>query len=145
MVTKKVALQRNKIALFLAVMLMFCAFGTDGVRACDTVYRADIRGEESVIIYPGAREFFAESLPPEERQSVREVSADWQSTVVVRSGRITGTKNGPKVHESLQVMNDGLSGTSVFGEHTGERGGTSAGYFAEVIICYIHNQDGAKG
>ena len=52
-----------------------------------------------VLETPEAGEFFTGSLPEGERQSVREVVTDWQSTVAVRTGRMTGTKSGPKEQE----------------------------------------------
>ena len=143
--TKKMALQRNKIALLLAVMLIFGAFGSDAIRACDMMNRTNNASDIAVLLYPGAGEFFTDSLPLKECQSVREVSADWQSVAVVRAGRLVGAKGGPREQGILQLLMDGLIGITASGDSPGEKIRRQPRCFSKVIVCYIHNKDGAKG
>ncbi len=141
---KNRALQRKRIAFYLAVMLMFCAFGTDGVAAFDAVHQAAGCTQKAMLEYPGAGEFFTDSLPLGDRQSVRELSGDWQSIIVIRPGRSAVIKSGPKGTQVFVAAPDGLLRTTAYSEYFGADIEIPIPRCSEIIVCYMHNQDGAK-
>lgn len=145
---KKRALQRNRIALFLAVILIFCAFGTNAILASGhpgISQRAGGYEHETALEHPGAGEFFANSLPHSEQQSVRELSADWQGFICLRPGRDHGTKSGPRAVQVCVAAPGGLLSTTSCSDSSGADDEMPALRCSEIIVCYIHNQDGAKG
>lgn len=143
--TKSRALQRNRIALFLAVMLMFCAFGADGVTVKKCLAAGGLKAAETVLVCPGAGEFFTDSLPLQEQQSVRELSTVWQGHMVLRPGRITDAKSGCRETQVSISLPMSLCKITFYRNHLMTEGGAPAAHDTEVIICYIHSQDGAKG
>lgn len=143
--TKNRAFWANKIALFLAVMLMFSAFCTGGVTAFDSAYQTKGTAGEAVLGSPGAGEFFTGSLPAGERQSVREVSTEWQIVQGIRQNRADGFKNGSGGNGACIVQPGGQFKLHASGENQGAETGESPPHFRDVIVCYIHNQDGQKG
>ena len=135
---------RRKIALFLVAMLMVSAFGADGLRAC-RVEKRGVLSAKDMLSYPDAGEFFTGSLPQEESQSVREFSTNWQSIVVLRPGRLIGTGNGIKMMQLYSFFPESLRKATYYRSHSIEQGRAPAAHDTEIIVCYIHNQDGAKG
>lgn len=145
MMLKSRALRRRRIALYLAVMLMFCAFFAN-VTSTGERGRPDEAGrKETRLVKPRAGEFFTGSLPDGERQSVREASGEWQTVLGVRTGRTNGFRNGAKGTGACIAQPDGLHGPTVARERSFGVRNLSITHCRETIICYIHNQDGAKG
>lgn len=142
---KSRALQRKRIAFYLAVMLMFCAFCADGAAAGEVTCFAGVRQQKMLLGQPGAGEFFTGSLPDGERQSVREASGEWQIVLSVRSSRANGFRNSPKGTGAYIVQSSGLHTLSVTGEISAGENGLPITPCREVIVCYIQKQDGAKG
>ena len=138
-------LRTGKIALYLAVILMFCAFWTDGIALGGQLHPAGLKAPQSSLEYPGAGEFFTGSLPLAESQSVRELSTDWQSIVVLRPGRLGSAGNGYKEMQLHVVFPESLRKVTFYREHSITEGKAPAAHDTEVIVCYIHNKDGAKG
>jgi len=143
--SKKSVLRKNKIALFLAVMLMFSAFWAEGTTLDTRLLSGDVQVSRSTLLGPQAGEFFTGSLPRQSQQSVRELSGEWNGFVVLRPGRIAGGKNGYKeIHENAD-LSVSLRKTTFCREYPITECGAHTAHGREVIICYIHNQDGAKG
>ncbi len=143
--TKRRTLQRNRIALLLAVILMFCAFGADGVVPEKRMLLSEQKATSGAIVCPEAGEFFAGSLPLQKQQSVRELLTDWQGNMILRPGRITESRNGCRQAQVSIGLLMSLRKTTFYIEYPVAEGGTPAASGRETIVCYIHNQDGAKG
>lgn len=145
MMLKNRALQRKRIALYLAVMLMFCAFCADVTSAGERACFANEGHQESGLGQPRAGEFFTGSLPDGERQSVREASGEWQIAPAVRSGRANGFRSGPKGTGVCIAQLVDLCRRTVAGELPVRETDLAITRCRDIIMCYIHNQDGAKG
>lgn len=138
-------LQLNFIALLMAVTLMFCGFGVDGTARGICLGTGEFKGAHDTLVCPGAGEFFTGSLPLAESQSVRELSTDWQSIVVLRPGRLGSAGSGYKELQLHVVFPESLRKVTFYREHSITEGKAPAAHDTEVIVCYIHNKDGAKG
>ena len=137
--------RKNIIASFLAFMLVFCGLCAEGAAACEVPDDVCGQGIKMTLEHPGAGEFFAGSLPQAERQSVRPVSSYWQE--VVRTGAQRSFRQLYRLQEvkALLAEQENL-GQRIYSKHRKqENSGISSCGSQAIIVCYIHNQDGAKG
>ena len=142
---KRRALRSKFIAFAVAVMLMFCGFGTEGIALRECRGYDSFRVVEGNLVSPGAGEFFTGSLPLQESQSVRELSTDWQSAVILRPSRLSGAGSGCKEMQICTFFPDSLRKVTFYKKYSVTDGEAPAAHDTEVVVCYIHNQDGAKG
>ena len=135
----------NKIALYLAIMLMFSAFCTDGIKAFELSLCNGNPAGETTLGYPGAGKFFTGSLPLQEQQSVREASAGWQLIQGIRVSRYETLKNGFGGSGICPARQIGITGVYDYGDSCEIEPEAVMCRARDVIVSYIHNQDGQKG
>lgn len=135
------ALRNNKIALCMAVMLMFCAFAAGGELSFDVSFVSEIPDADTAhttLCRPGAGEFFTGSLPQTEPQSVRETSVHWQELL---GSRISAARNDLCVFHGQEVLNQSPENRA----RSELKKKIPVHHSNAIIVCYIHNKDGQKG
>lgn len=137
---------KRRIALFLTVMLVFCTLSTDAVLSRDVRGQIEKKSQCSPVMlleHLPAGEFFTDLLLEGQRQSVMEVSADWQS--VLRAGEtMCLNRGGVKGTGLFDVAPEIVTGYRRFGGFWRPEHSLGPLHCREIIVCYIHNQDGEK-
>lgn len=135
---KRIAFQKNCIAVLLAVMLMICAFADGNDTAACMPELTDMMTGSITLQHPGAGEFFAGSLPQTEPQSVWEASAHWQELLGARG-------LGPRIQLCTVFETAVLHQMAERREQSDFNRKKPVHHSDEIIVCYIHNKDGQKG
>ena len=132
------AFHKKCIAVWMAVMLMICAFAAGNDVAVYAQQLSQMTAENVTLLQPEAGEFFTGSLPRTEPQSVREVSGQWQDVLGAR-----GT--GGRLQLWVTYEPCGLQLTAESKEYSNLKKEIPVHRSSETIVCYIHNKDGQKG
>lgn len=127
-------------------MLVFCTLSTDAVLSRDVKGQIEKKSQCSqgmLLEHLPAGEFFTDLLLEGQRQSVMEVSADWQS--VLHAGEtLCLNRGGVKGTGLCAVAPEIVAEYSRFGSSRSLEQGMEPLHCREIIVCYIHNQDGEK-
>lgn len=124
-------------------MLVFCTLSTDAVLSRDVRGQIEKKSQVMLLEHLPAGEFFTDLLLEGQRQSVMEVSADWQS--VLRAGEtMCLNRGGVKGNGFFAVAPEIVTGYSRFGGFWCPERSLEPLHCREIIVSYIHNQDGEK-
>ncbi len=140
--------QKNRIAMLLAVMLMFCAFAAGNDNADRVVRLSDAKPESAVSLWMGTGEFFTDSLPQAEAHSVREATVQWQELIgsVGQGGRLQRgrTPGGRLSHLWITFAAIAMQQLALSLGRADLKKEKAVHHSNEIIVCYIHNKDGQK-
>ncbi len=132
--------RKKWISAFMSAVMVLSILFVQRMPAGSVLMSDDLRISQQI----SSHRMFSPRMPSEERQSVRETITDWQSSFIVRE-RPTELRTAARSTQIQSVLMTQISSLFYYIEDIAYRHVSGTTESSEVILCYMHRQDGKKG